>query len=75
MKIKYDPQADALYILFTEQPVEESDEVSKGIIIDYNATEEPVGIEILKASRLFKGKKEVLVELPLPESLEEQTDA
>ncbi len=69
MKIKYDPKADALYIQLSDLPIAESDEVGKGIIIDFTADEEPVGIEVLKASRLFGGKREISVELGITESL------
>ena len=69
MKINYDPKADALYIKLTNLEVQESDEVGKGIIIDYDSKGEPIGIEVLKASRLFGGKKEVSIELALTESL------
>lgn len=68
MKINYDPKADALYIKLTEQEIKESDELGKGVIIDYDEMGEPVGIELLKASRLFGGKKEFSVELSLTES-------
>ena len=69
MRIRYDPKADALYIKLKDQPIQESDEVGVGIIVDYDAEGEPVGIELLKASRLFGGKKEVSIELALTESL------
>ncbi len=68
MKINYDPKADALYIQLTQKPVKESNEIGKGIIIDYDEGNEPVGIEVLKASRLFGGKREIQVELGLLES-------
>jgi len=72
MKINYDPKADALYIQLTQNPIKESDEVGKGVIIDYDEGDEPVGIEVLKASHLFGGKHEVQVELGLTESFKEQ---
>ncbi len=68
MKINYDPRADALYIQLTQNPVKESNEIGKGVIIDYDEGKEPVGIEVLKASRLFGGKREIYIELGLMES-------
>jgi len=68
MKINYDPKADALYIKLTDKTIKDSDEPGKGLIIDYDEKREPVGIELLQASRLFGGKKEVSVELSLTEA-------
>ena len=36
--ITYDPESDAAYIRFSPEPVEESEEVSDGIVLDYDAT-------------------------------------
>ena len=69
MKINYDPKADALYIKLSDKKIKESDESGKGLIIDYDENGEPVGIELLQASRLFGGKKEVSVELSLTEAI------
>lgn len=52
MKIKYDREADALYITFTENKINESSEdKSGGFILDYDVTGSLVGIEILNATR------------------------
>ena len=51
MKLKIDRKADALYFLLDDSPVTESEEVSPGIIIDYNEQNEIVGIEILHLSK------------------------
>ncbi|MBD3337984.1 MAG: DUF2283 domain-containing protein [Candidatus Lokiarchaeota archaeon] len=51
MKLKIDREADALYLSLDDSPVLESDEVSPGIILDYNDQEEIVGIEILNLSK------------------------
>ncbi|UCE13551.1 MAG: DUF2283 domain-containing protein [Candidatus Heimdallarchaeota archaeon] len=69
MKINYDPKADALYIKLRDKKIKESDESGKGLIIDYDEAGEPVGIELLHASRLFGGKKEVSVQLSLTEEV------
>ncbi|OLS15586.1 MAG: hypothetical protein RBG13Loki_0792 [Promethearchaeota archaeon CR_4] len=68
MKSNYDPKADALYIQLTQRPVNQSNEISKGIIIDYDEKNEPVGIEVLKVFRLFGGKSDDRAELGLKES-------
>ena len=50
MKVTYDPETDVLRILFKNAPVEESDEDEPGVIIDYEANGDIVGIEVLDAS-------------------------
>jgi uncharacterized protein YuzE len=47
--VKYDPDANAAYIRFSPQPVEESEEVSDGIVIDFDAEGRMVGLEVLDA--------------------------
>lgn len=70
MKINYDTKADALYIKLVEgKEIEESDEISNGIILDYDKEKKPVGIEFLDASKIFGGKHEMHVELGLTESI------
>ncbi|MGH7477725.1 MAG: DUF2283 domain-containing protein [Longimicrobiales bacterium] len=52
MKVRYDPEADALTIIFREEAaVESSDEARPGIIVDLDHTGEVVAIEVLDASR------------------------
>lgn len=51
MRFHHDKKIDALYIRFDESPYEESDEVEKGIVFDYNAKGKLIGIEILDASK------------------------
>lgn len=51
MKIRYDKETDILYIRFSDAPVAESDEDKKGIILDYDAEANVVGIELLEASK------------------------
>ena len=67
MKISYDPKADALYIRFRPAKIDESDEISEGIVVDYDVAGKPVGIELLKAARLLGGRKELQVEMALAE--------
>lgn len=66
MKIKYDPQVDALYIELQDAVIEESDEIAQGLIVDYDAAGNPVAIEILDASRIMGGR-EMKVELAVAE--------
>ena len=48
MKMRYDQQADALYLRLDESAIVESEEVQPGIVLDFNAGNHVVGIEILR---------------------------
>lgn len=50
MKINYDPEVDVLRILFSNAPIEESDEEKPGVIFDYDQNGNIVGLEIIDAS-------------------------
>jgi uncharacterized protein YuzE len=51
MKATYDAEADALYMRFSETPVVESEEVSNGVVLDFDAEGRIVAIELLDASK------------------------
>lgn len=51
MKLKVDQQADALYLTLAEAPASRSEEVSPGIIVDYDDQDHVVGIEMLYLSK------------------------
>ena len=51
MKTLYDPDVDALYVRFADTPVIESEEVSAGVVLDYDAEGRIVAIELLDASK------------------------
>lgn len=51
MNLSYDPDADSLWIRWNESPIDESDEVEPGVILDYDADGVIVGIEVLNASK------------------------
>ncbi|HEY6346447.1 MAG TPA: DUF2283 domain-containing protein [Bryobacteraceae bacterium] len=51
MKVEYDPEVDVLTILLSDALVQESDETKPGVILDYDASGNIVGIEILDASK------------------------
>ena len=55
MKLKVDQQADALYLSLTEEPSSRSEEVSPGIIVDYDDQDRIVGIEMLYLSKRAPG--------------------
>lgn len=51
MKIKVDREADALYLRLDDSQIVESEEVSPGVVLDYNEQDQVVGIEILSISK------------------------
>jgi len=64
MKLNYYPETDSLYIDLAERPSAESKEVSEGIVLDYDAAGNLVGIDIDNASKKLELKKLVLSKLP-----------
>jgi len=57
MKVFYDPEVDVLRILFSNNPVEESDEDRPGVIIDYDVKGNIVGLEVLEASKRMENPR------------------
>ncbi len=57
VKIKYDAQVDILRIRLGDTPIEESEEVEPGVIVDYDEQGNVVGLEILDASDIVQNSK------------------
>ena len=67
MKITYDPEADAIYILFEERKPSHAVEIGEGISYDVDEKEHLIGLEILDASEKFKDYNQVeFIHYPLP---------
>ena len=51
MKIEYDPEADALYILIREARADDNIDIEDGVTVDVDEHKHIVGLEILDASK------------------------
>lgn len=54
MKIEFDPIADALYLELAESEVEKTEEIKPGVMVDYDADGNIVGVEVLYVSKRAK---------------------
>ena len=66
MKIKVDLESDALYFRISEDAIEESEEVSKGFVVDYDARGKVVGIEVLNVKEKFKMEDLIGLKIEMP---------
>ena len=64
MKLNYYADTDSLYIDLAERTSVESREISAGVVLDYDAEGNLVGIDIDNASRKVDLKKLTLNKLP-----------
>jgi uncharacterized protein YuzE len=64
MRINYYPDTDSLYIDLAEKPSVESREISEGVVLDYDADGNLVGIDIDSASKKVQLKELRLQKLP-----------
>ena len=64
MKLNYYPETDSLYIDLSEQTSTESREISEGVVLDYDAKGNLVGIDIDNASTKVELKELILSKLP-----------
>ena len=51
MEFSFDKKANALYLRFSFDKVASTDEISDGIIVDYNKNSKIIGIEILNFTK------------------------
>jgi len=64
MRITYDPTVDALYIRFTEEPVEcEVIRLNDRVAVNIGPGERVIGIEVLDASEVLEGMQDRKVRL------------
>ena len=51
MKLRTDKEADALYLRLDDSRIVETEEVSPGVMLDFNEAGEVVGVEMLYLSK------------------------
>ena len=51
MKIEFDDTADALYVQLAEGEIEKTEEIKPGLILDYDAEGNVLGVEMLYISK------------------------
>ena len=64
MKLNYHADTDSLYIDLSDHPSTESREISDGVVLDYDAAGNLVGIDIDHASCKVDLRKLVLSNMP-----------
>ena len=64
MKLNYYPDTDSLYIDLSDQTSVESREISEGVVLDYDAKGNVVGIDIDNASEKVELQKLTVSKLP-----------
>ncbi len=76
MKIEYSHTADALYVYFREVEAARSDDIAEGVVVDFDAQGQIVGIEILDVSSRLSAKDLVNVTIEnLPVEMAERRAA
>lgn len=63
MKVRYDKEADVLYIKLSDNKIAESDSDKPGIVLDYDNAANIVGIEVLNASQKMEKPLQVEYEV------------
>jgi uncharacterized protein YuzE len=64
MKLNYYAETDSLYIDLSERPSTESREISAGVVLDYDADGNLVGIDIDNASTKVQLEQLIVNNLP-----------
>ncbi len=64
MKMNYYPETDSLYIDLSEKRSMDSQEISEGVVVDYDADGNLVGIDIDNASKKVRLSELTISRLP-----------
>ncbi len=65
MKINYYPETDSLYIHFADKSSVDSQEISEGVVADYDELGNLVGLDIDNASKKVQLGEFIINQLPL----------
>ena len=65
MKLNYYPDTDSLYIELSEKTSVDSQEISEGIVIDYDSGGNIVGMDIDNASKKLNLSELVIKRMPI----------
>jgi uncharacterized protein YuzE len=65
VRVGYDPQADALWLVLADHEVASSREAVPGLIVNLDPLGEPISVEILQVSRRIGGAAAVSLEIEL----------
>lgn len=66
MKLQYYPETDSLYIDLKTRPSAESREIADGLVVDFDAEGNIVGVDIDHASKKLDLSKLEIESLPVP---------
>jgi len=69
MRIAYYSETDSMYIELSEKKSVSSEEVSPGVVLDYDTEGNLVGIDIDNAGKKFSLEKLILSKIPTDEHL------
>jgi uncharacterized protein YuzE len=65
MRLIYDPDTDSLSIDLNERPGADAQEIVDGLVVDFDADGQPIGIDIQHASRTLDRATLETVSLPM----------
>lgn len=65
MRLNYDVATDSLYIYLSERPSVNADEVADGVVLDYDADDVLVGIDVQQASKKADIHRLIVNHMPL----------
>ena len=66
MKLQYYPETDSLYMDLNTRPSAESREIADGLVVDFDAEGNIVGVDIDHASKKLDLSKLEIESLPVP---------
>lgn len=67
MRLAYDPATDSLYIHLSERPSVDSNEISEGVVLDFDAAGALVGIDLQHASKCADIGRLIISRVPFHE--------